>query len=178
MIIWVLSYQTLYLVKLNCDRLLMSLTSAHSLVFGWLMFSKTYKWSQGQWGFQCTDFIWGNDIINLSFFGCKRYQEKALEFSFHLRRCTAAKVQVRRSYVRVGEAYPKVVSGPKTIPSILLKFIGTCVLLKLLHKLPPTIIGFLLLYGKDLFHNILILIDPLCKLNTMIFRNQGVTLVS
>ncbi len=86
----------------------MALTSAHSLNYGQLMYSNTYKWSQGQWWFQCTDFSWEKDIIKLSFVDCKRYQEKVLEFSFHLRCCTLAKVPVRRSYVRVGKAYLQV----------------------------------------------------------------------
>ncbi len=61
------------------------------------------------------------DIINLSFVDHKRYQEKALEFSFHLHRCTPAKVEVRQSYESANKAYLKVVSGPETIPQILLR---------------------------------------------------------
>ena len=45
------------------------------------------------------------DMVSVSFVDGRKCQEKALEFSFHLRRYTPAEVRVRRSYVRVGEAY-------------------------------------------------------------------------
>ncbi len=45
------------------------------------------------------------DMIFVSFVDGRKYQKKAPEFSFHLRHCTPAELQVQQSYVRVGKAY-------------------------------------------------------------------------
>ena len=42
------------------------------------------------------------DMVFESFVDGQKYQEKVLEFSFHLHHCMLAEVQVRQGYVCVG----------------------------------------------------------------------------